>query len=70
MGTAIEMWEAHEHGPGVVITISPLKRNWAVRFCSHFVYADFDGFEADLASGVLATRITQTLARKRQARAL
>jgi len=29
MGTAIEMWEAHQHG-AAVITISPLKHNWAV----------------------------------------
>ncbi len=67
MGTAIEMWEAHEHGRGVVITISPLAHNWAVRFCSHFVYADFASFEADLASGVLADRIAETLTRRRPA---
>ena len=39
MGTAIEMWEAYQHG-AAVITISPLKHNWAVKFLSHAVYAD------------------------------
>ena len=31
MGTAIEMWEAYQHR-AAVITISPLKHNWAVKF--------------------------------------
>ena len=53
MGTAIEMWEAHRHGR-VVITISPLEHNWAVKFLSHAVYADLDGFEAALADGTVA----------------
>src|SRR5689334_1271223 len=38
MGTAIEMWEAHQHGR-TVVTISPLKLNWAVKFLSHVLYA-------------------------------
>ncbi len=41
MGTAIEMWEAFQHG-GVVLTISPLAHNWAVRFLSHEVFADYE----------------------------
>ena len=57
MGTAIEMWEAHEHGRGLVIAISPLSHNWAVKFCSHVVYEDLDRFEADLESGKLLARI-------------
>lgn len=59
MGTAIEMWEAHEHGRGVVLTISPLAHNWAVRFCSHAVYADLEAFEAALASGDVARTIEE-----------
>ena len=66
MGTAIEMWEAHEHGCGVVVAISPLSHNWAVRFCSHHVYPDFASFEADAANGELARRITETLARRQK----
>ena len=47
MGTAIEMWEAYRHG-AAVITISPLKHNWAVKFLSHAVYADWEEFETAL----------------------
>ena len=47
MGTAIEMWEAHQHGRAV-ITISPMKHNWAVKFLSHEVYGDLDQFELAL----------------------
>jgi hypothetical protein len=50
MGTAIEMWEAYQHG-AAVITISPLKHNWAVKFLSHALYADLSAFEAALQSG-------------------
>ncbi len=65
MGTAIEMWEAHEHGRGVVVSISPLSHNWAVRFCSHFVYPDFAAFERELKSGKLAALVRAELARRR-----
>jgi len=67
MGTAIEMWEAHEHGRGMVIAISPLARNWAVRFCSHLVFPDWVSFETELASGLLVGRIREFLARQRGA---
>jgi hypothetical protein len=58
MGTAIEMWEAYQHGRAV-IAISPLKHNWAVKFLSHQLYADVDEFEAALSSGQLARRISE-----------
>ncbi len=61
MGTAIEMWEAHERGRAV-ITISPLAHNWAVRFLSHAVYADEKMFEAALASGEVARVIAEVRA--------
>jgi len=57
MGTAIEMWEAHEHGRAAVLTISPLAHNWAVRFCSHAVYPDLDAFEDAIRDG----RVLQTV---------
>jgi hypothetical protein len=60
MGTAIEMWEAYRHGRAVV-TISPLAHNWAVRFLSHELYADLDEFEAALADGRLAQRLSALL---------
>ena len=53
MGTAIEMWEAHQHG-AAVIAISPLARNWAVRFLSHARYDDLPAFEAALRGGEVA----------------
>ncbi len=52
MGTAIEMWEAHQHG-AAVITISPLKHNWAVKFLSHKLFPKLEDFEAALQSGEL-----------------
>jgi hypothetical protein len=56
MGTAIEMWEAYQHGTAV-ITISPLRHNWAVKFLSHALYADLASFEAALQSGDVAEMI-------------
>jgi hypothetical protein len=50
MGTAIEMWEAHRNGR-VVIAISPLVHNWAVKFLSHAVYPDVPAFAAALTDG-------------------
>ncbi|HUG66334.1 MAG TPA: hypothetical protein VMM76_01205 [Pirellulaceae bacterium] len=66
MGTAIEMWEAHEHGCGIVVAISPLSHNWAVRYCSHIIFLDIDAFEAELSSGILENRIERLLNEKRQ----
>ncbi len=59
MGTAIEMWEAYQHGR-TVITISPLLHNWVVRFASHANYRDLDEFEEALRSGKLAALVNQT----------
>jgi hypothetical protein len=63
MGTAIEMWEAHQHGAAVV-TISPLAHNWAVKFLSHVLYADVAEFQSALESGQLAQRIAAVLGAK------
>ena len=60
MGTAIEMWEAYRHG-AAVITISPLRHNWAVKFLSHAIYADVEEFEAAVNSGQLARQIEGVL---------
>lgn len=57
MGTAIEMWEAHEHGRGLVVAISPLRHNWAVRFCSHLVYADLEQLQQALREGEIQSRL-------------
>jgi hypothetical protein len=58
MGTAIEMWEAHQHGAAVV-TVSPLRHNWAVKFLSHALYADVEELAAALQSGEVARRIEE-----------
>ncbi len=61
MGTAIEMWEAHEHGRGVVVAISPLAKNWAIKYCSHEVFPDMESFESALHSGRLQRRLDELL---------
>jgi len=66
MGTAIEMWEAHRHGVAV-ISISPLHRNWVIRFLSHAIYADLEQFRAALADGTLRQRIAEIAAQRRPA---
>lgn len=60
MGTAIEMWEAYQHG-AAVITISPLKHNWAIKFLSHAVYENLPTFEAALENGEVAGVIENVL---------
>lgn len=47
MGTAIEMWEAYQHG-AVVLSISPMTHNWVVKFLSHRIYPTLAAFEAAL----------------------
>lgn len=56
MGTAIEIWEAHRHGR-LVVTISPLVHNWAVRFLSDLRYETLEQFERELISGQFAERL-------------
>ncbi len=60
MGTAIEMWEAHQHG-AAVIAISPLKHNWAVKFLSHALYADIRQFETAVENGEITRVIEKVL---------
>lgn len=58
MGTAIEMWEAHRH-ERLVVSISPLEHNWAVKFLSHHRYRDLAEFEAEVVSGRFAERLAR-----------
>ncbi len=64
MGTAIEMWEAYQNR-AVVLTISPLKHNWAVRFLSHAVFHDLDQFRKALGAGEINKMVEQILEEKR-----
>jgi hypothetical protein len=50
MGTAIEMWEAHQHAR-VVVTITPLVHNWVVQITSQAVYRDVSAFTYALQAG-------------------
>ncbi len=52
MGTAVEMWQAHQQGR-LVIAISPLRLNWAIRFLSTIVLPDVPAFENFVRSGEL-----------------
>ncbi len=52
MGTAVEMWEAHQAGKPI-LTISPLTENWVVRFLSTRVFACIGAFESFVAEGEL-----------------
>ncbi|MEX2187477.1 MAG: hypothetical protein WD875_11805 [Pirellulales bacterium] len=63
MGTAVEMWEAYQHGRAV-ITISPLAHNWAVRFLSHAIYRDEAAFESALRQGEVASCIAEVQSRR------
>lgn len=47
MGTALEMYVAHQRGVPV-ITISPLAENWVVRALSRRVFPDLDSLVAAL----------------------
>ena len=60
MGTAIEMWEAYQHG-AAVITISPLKHNWAIKFLSHAIYDGVEEFEKALAGGQMWAEIERVI---------
>jgi len=53
MGTAIEMWEARRAGRRVIV-ISPMKKNWVVRFLADQEYESLEDFEAAAADGRLA----------------
>lgn len=56
MGTAIEMWQAHRRGR-LIVTVSPLSLNWAVRFLSTALLPDIEAFERYVGSGELARLI-------------
>lgn len=56
MGTAVEMWEAHNRGR-IVLTVTPMAANWTVKFLSTRVFCDLDSFECFVTSGELAELI-------------
>ena len=64
IGTAIEMFEAYEHGR-IVVVISPMQHNWAVKFLSHLLYADLEEFERSVRSGEFGRKLEELLCRPR-----
>ena len=62
MGTAIEMWEAFQQGR-VVLAVSPLRENWAVKFLTDAVLDSLEDMEAFITSG----KLDVLMARKRAA---
>jgi len=62
MGTAIEMWEAYQHG-AAVFAISPMVHNWAVKFLSHEIYGSLEACEAAVADGTMRRHIEEIAAR-------
>lgn len=48
MGTAVEMWEARRAGK-TVVTVSPLEKNWVVRYLSTHVVGSLEALDALLA---------------------
>lgn len=52
MGTAVEMYRAYAAGR-LVFAISPMARNWAVRFLSTRVFENVAAFETFVRSGAL-----------------
>ena len=58
MGTAIEMWEAWRHDK-LVISISPLKHNWAVKYLSHLLFEQESDFFKALQNGTLRQQLIE-----------
>ena len=56
MGTAVEMYRAHAAGR-LVLTISPMATNWAVRFLSTRVFKDLAEFEVFVRDGGLGRTV-------------
>ena len=61
MGTAIELWNAHNAG-SLVVCVSGLVRNWVVRYLSDIVAADLAELEAMIRQGALAQAIAEKFA--------
>ena len=47
LGTAIEIWECYKMGIPVW-TITPMRTNWVIRFCSEKIFSDLEDFARHL----------------------
>lgn len=50
MGTAVEMYEAHKRNKPIV-TISPLKKNWTIKFLSTYIFETIQELEDYFSQG-------------------
>jgi len=64
MGTAIEMFEAWI-GHSTILTISPMKSNWTVKFLSDRVYDNIDDFIYSVKNNELDTFMNETKLKRR-----
>jgi hypothetical protein len=58
MGTAIEIWRAHEAGKPVLI-ISPMSNNWMLWVTATRIFPDIDAFSTFVARGHLERYLQQ-----------
>lgn len=56
MGTAMEMWVAHQSG-SYVIAVTPYVHQWAIRFTANEILPDLDTLLAKIEDGSLAAMI-------------
>ncbi|MFN2231224.1 MAG: hypothetical protein ACK2VA_15740 [Anaerolineae bacterium] len=59
MGTAIEIWRAHEAGKPVFV-ISPMSNNWMLWVTATRIFPDIDVFSTFVAGGHLERYLQQT----------
>ncbi len=52
MGSAVEMWVAHESNIPIV-TISPLSHNWVVKLLSTKIFPNLEAFQSDFSVSTL-----------------
>ncbi|MCA9939597.1 MAG: hypothetical protein KC418_13200 [Anaerolineales bacterium] len=52
MGTAIEMWTAHNAGKPILV-VTPLLHNWVVKYCASHILPDLESLLAFIENGSL-----------------
>lgn len=63
MGTAIEMWQAHRAGR-VVLAVSEMTVNWAVRFLADRIFGRLEDMEAFLADAAFRELLSEKEAQR------
>lgn len=50
MGTAMEMWEAHQAGV-TIVAVTPYVHHWAIRFTADEIVSDLDALVGEIENG-------------------